>query len=218
MKKVMLITTVVSVVIMGCSKEEPIEMPEPAPCNNHQTAEHMPLSVGNYWVYDVYRTDTLGSTSIMSSSDSAYVDRDTTINGNTYYIIEGDVYATLTTGEIIRNENNSILYFDTSSNTEKILFSTSNIETVYNTQNIGNNMFQLSNWTNPGQHNITVDAGSFDCHQRETEVLPLITNYPWGTRTQLRYYNDDVGVISNQFHFASSSEVFDTELVSYNVN
>ena len=50
----------------------------------------MPLSIGNYWVYDVYKTDTLRNVTITSSSDSAYVDRDTTINGSLFYILKGD--------------------------------------------------------------------------------------------------------------------------------
>ena len=178
----------------------------------------MPLSVGNYWVYDTYRTDTLGIETIFSTSDSAYVDRDTTINGKTFYILEGDSYARLATGKIIKNENNSVIYFDVSDNTEKINFTTNNLGTIYNTENIGNNMFQLSTWTNAGLQNISVPAGSFNCHQRETEILPLIASHPLGTRTQFRYYNDDVGVVSSQFNFASSVDIFDTKLVRYNVN
>ena len=217
MKKVMLIAAVSTTTIFGCSKEEIIEIQQPAPCNNNEAASHIPLSVGNYWVYDIYKTDFLGFETLFSSSDSTYIDRDTIINGNTFYIIEG-FGSTIATGKIIRNENESVIYFDTSNNTEKIQFSTNNLGTIYNTENVGNNMFQLSTWTNSTNQNITVPAGTYNCYQRETEFLPLIASYSWGTRTQFRYYNDDVGIISSQFFYASSSDVFDMKLVRYNVN
>jgi len=219
MKNVMLIAVISTAVLIGCSKEKLTENKESSSsCVDYQSVDFIPLTIGNYWVYDTYRIDTLGNETISNSGDSAYVDRDTIINGKTFYIIEGDLYAKQAIGNNIRNENNSILYYNTSDNFEKIVFTTNSIGTVYNQANIGNNLLQLTTWTNAGTQNITVDAGNYLCYQRETEVTPLVSGYPIGTRSQYRYYNSSVGVVINQFFFASSPELYETRLVSYNIN
>lgn len=217
MKKVMLITVVASVLIFGCSKEEIIEVQEPVNCENHQAESHMPLSVGNYWVYNTYRTDTLGNETITSSTDSVYVDRDTVVNGSTFFILKGDFYATLATGKIIRNENNSLISFEPSSQSEKIIFTNNNPNIIYDSQTVGS-LFQVSVWTNSQKKNISVPVGSFNCWERESEAVPLNQGDPWGTRSSFRYYNNSIGVISNHFHFAASPDTHESRLISYNVN
>jgi hypothetical protein len=220
MKKVMLIAAISTATILGCSKEEIIELEEITVPQNSTAIiiDHIPLALGNYWVYDLYQTDTLGNVTRTPSADSAYVDRDTTINGQLFYIIEGNIYAQLATGGTLRNENNSVLYFDSTDNSEKVSFTTNNPGTRYNQVNIANNMFQLSVWTNQGLQSVDVPLGSFSCHQKETEIVPLTGSNAWGTRSQFQYYNPLVGVISSQFYFASSPDVYELKLIRFHLN
>ena len=215
MKKLMLTAVICSVVFFGCSKEEEVKE-DISPVETPQIIKHMPLAIGNYWVYDTYQIDTLGNESIFSSSDSAYVDRDTLINDKVYYIIEGDFNAKMATGNIIRNESNSILYSDGS-----IRFTTNNLASIFrrDTTNVGGgNSIHMKIWVNVPTPTILVPAGSFACYDRETEMTPTQIDYPWGTRSQHSYYNKTAGVVLSEFHFYSSPSIFETRLVRFNIN
>src|SRR5688572_7718749 len=43
------------------------------------------LKVGNYWVYEVYEVDTANVATSLGILDSSYVEKDTVINGHTYF-------------------------------------------------------------------------------------------------------------------------------------
>jgi len=217
MKKVMLTTLVLSLVMLGCSKEEEIELAAPILNNDTPSINHMPLAIGNYWVYETYIIDTLGNETLNSPNDSAYVDRDTLINGNTYYIIEGDFFATFAIGSILRNENNSVLYYNTYDNTDNIIFTTNNIGDIYLSR-LDTNIFSASTWVNPSKINKNVAAGSFLSYDRETEITPLIPNHPIGIRSSHTYYNKDVGVVANQLFYMSSHDIIESRLVRFHLN
>lgn len=53
--------------------------------NNITYPDYANLKVGNYWVYQHFFIDTTGSDSALNVYDSCYVEKDTIINGNTYY-------------------------------------------------------------------------------------------------------------------------------------
>ena len=54
--------------------------------NNEITyAKYLPLKVGNYWVYERYNIDTTGVATATGVFDSCYIEKDTLINGQTYY-------------------------------------------------------------------------------------------------------------------------------------
>jgi hypothetical protein len=51
--------------------------------------QYSQLTLGNYWVYERYRYDSLGNETILGSQDSLTVVGDTIHNGNTYFILQG---------------------------------------------------------------------------------------------------------------------------------
>jgi len=216
MKKLILITIISSLLIFGCSKEKSIEENVAPPVVSSQSINYIPLAIGNYWVYDTYSIDSLGNETLSSPSDSAYVDRDTIVNGKTFYIIEGDFNATTTVGAIIRNENNSIINLDGS-----ISFTTNNLGVVYrnDTTFLGGGEFIASEtWVNLQQINISVPAGAFLSYDKEKETTASDVNYPWGIRNTHKSYNKDVGVIKGQYYFYTQPNYFESRLISYNVN
>lgn len=68
------------VLLSSCKKDNDKPTPEPTP-----TPEYAALKVGNYWVYETYFTDAQGSTTITEYYDSTFIEKDTLINGKTYY-------------------------------------------------------------------------------------------------------------------------------------
>lgn len=63
-----------------------VALPSPLASNPQS---YCPLTIGSYWVYDWYQTDSTGALFSLSTSDSCFVSNDTVIGGDTFYIIEG---------------------------------------------------------------------------------------------------------------------------------
>lgn len=54
------------------------------------------LAVGNYWIYDKYVIDTMGNETALHSIDSIYIEKDTVINGETYFKMIEPAYSITT--------------------------------------------------------------------------------------------------------------------------
>ncbi len=221
MKKVMLITVVSAVVIFGCTKEKEIDVQTPALVVNNsiQTEEHIPLAIGNYWVYETVSIDTLGNETQLTSLDSAYIDRDTLINGNTYYIISGGAAINHIMGSTIRNTNNTIVNFNYQG-IDKIIFSSNNLEEIYRTDTINSSPFQFYSTTKTSLSKVSknVVSGIFDCYEGVsslTQILP--TNITW-SKTEKRYYEKNVGLVTGQYTYYASSNILELRLLRYHLN
>ena len=53
---------------------------------------YFPLEIGNYWIYQHVEIDSSNKETVREIIDSMVVDRDTFINGNQYFVIEGTNY------------------------------------------------------------------------------------------------------------------------------
>ena len=72
--------------IYSCKKKD--ETPEPAssPIIPVTYDNYSNLKTGNYWIYERFNLDSLGGTyTSLNVFDSSYVEKDTLINGSTYY-------------------------------------------------------------------------------------------------------------------------------------
>jgi len=58
-----------------------------------KTAEsYLPLAVGNYWIYENCRIDSLGNETKLSQIDTVIITKDTLINNKKYFVFEGTHY------------------------------------------------------------------------------------------------------------------------------
>ena len=48
---------------------------------------YLPLEIGNYWIYNVYKTDSLGNEIASDIYDSVVVVQTEWINGNEYFLL-----------------------------------------------------------------------------------------------------------------------------------
>lgn len=66
------------------------------PLNDDNTSNpgnsYMPLEIGNYWIYQHVDITSQGQETVRDITDSIVVDRDTVIDGNQYFVIEGTNY------------------------------------------------------------------------------------------------------------------------------
>jgi hypothetical protein len=68
--------------LLGCSKSDSTTPPSE---NTYTASSYYPLSVGNYWVYDLYEVDTNGVEAFIDT-DSMYIEKDTILRGNRYFV------------------------------------------------------------------------------------------------------------------------------------
>lgn len=76
-KHYLVIVLLCSIALTSCKKEEPKVEPDSTP-------QFAALTVGNYWVYETYYTNKDGKTVLTNNYDSAYIEKDTVINGLKY--------------------------------------------------------------------------------------------------------------------------------------
>jgi len=74
----LLLAFVSSTLFIGCFKENQESVVYP---------DFAMLKVGNYWIYQYFDIDSLGNATATNTYDSCYVEKDTTINGKTYFKI-----------------------------------------------------------------------------------------------------------------------------------
>lgn len=71
-----------AIALFGCSKSDSTI---PSSENAYPASAYYPLSVGNYWIYDLYEVDTNGVETFIDT-DSMYIERDTILRGNRYFV------------------------------------------------------------------------------------------------------------------------------------
>ncbi|KAB2915615.1 MAG: hypothetical protein F9K23_10165 [Bacteroidetes bacterium] len=79
--KLLLSTAIAGLIVLSsCKKDknDPVPQPNPVP-------DYAVLKVGSYWVYDTYYSDSNGVETLTGQRDSVFVEKDTVINGKTYY-------------------------------------------------------------------------------------------------------------------------------------
>ena len=83
MKHILIICSLI--LFYSCDRDKKTitpEEPEPAPS---VTPSLFPMSVGNYWVYQLSNDDSLGNLNLQNGFDSVYVEADTMIASEHYY-------------------------------------------------------------------------------------------------------------------------------------
>ena len=73
-----------SLLFVSCKKEE--KGTDQTPIT--KASDYFPMSVGNYWVYEMFEIDTNGNEVNMGWLDSIYVSEKEVIRGETYYLFE----------------------------------------------------------------------------------------------------------------------------------
>jgi hypothetical protein len=194
--------------------------------NPTNKSAYLPMTEGNYWVYQYYGFDSNGIEYPTNYYDSVVISNDTILNGKTYF--RHDIYEYYRTGRK-PDLTRSVYYLDSSkclvNNYGRIVFSENNfIDTIYR-------YTHLTNWTSGDTFGwstfkmervdttITLPAGSFSnlLNYRQT-FIPNIKFYPAGIRYTNQYYSKNVGVILSTFFNYASPYTNEKRLISYNIN
>lgn len=202
--------------MISCQKDENNDSPE-------SKANHWPLAIGNYWVYQHVYVDYSGKEVIHSKLDSIYINRDTIIRGNTYFIIEG-VYEPFFDGKtgivhIVRDSSNCIV-----NSTGRVLLAENNYNDVlYNFPGIDpltkDTLYYMSAKMEKVSNPITVPAGTFEViNKRETLSIRIDITGIDNPRYADNYYANNVGQIIKTFYYLNYPEPMQKRLLRYHIS
>lgn len=207
MKRIAFFLIVFLFIFQACKKDD---------SNNNQppqesVLDYMPLSVGNYWIYEGYYCDSGEVNCERSYIDTSLVSKDTLINGKNYFKIEGQegywkfpkYYRD--SGDYIVNEEGKVVFthLDTE-NTFDHTYIVSNEDTIYHWY------YQLQE----DLESVTVKAGTYDCLNYQGSFFRKKDDF--GIEYNMRNnFAKNVGIVEQNTFFASSVHVIKRELIGY---
>jgi hypothetical protein len=71
--------------VLSCKKDDDNDDVIPSTPPPVSYPDYMQLKVGNYWIYEKFDIDATGNAAATGILDSCYIEKDTLINGNTYF-------------------------------------------------------------------------------------------------------------------------------------
>jgi len=200
--------------LSSCKKDE--EISETPTIN---TVDYSHLTVGNYWVYENYILDSLGVATLMDQVDTVTVDRDTIINGQTYFVLTGTRYPTTESQilEILRDSGTYIV----SSNGE-IIFSSTNFTDTLREDTLMTGLDTIVYTTYQMEHiigDISVPAGLFSdvLDFKGTVNSPIYSYLLVFPKYVHYYYAPGIGKIYSKRPFLISPMQIEQKLVEYYV-
>jgi hypothetical protein len=180
---------------------------------------YYPLTIGNYWIYQSVKIDSIGNETVIPNIDSVIISRDTTIRNKQYFILEGtnspfnpkwgiiaiyrdsSGYLVNNQGEIRFTENNftDTLAYEVELNNQDTLYSLT---------------YKMEASTNP----VTVPAGTFNVLNFKGTVftpreIPGVDN----PRYLNTYYAKKVGKVLQSYFYLSSPRFIEKRLIRYKI-
>ncbi len=95
------------VLLSSCQKKG--QNPVAPNASNDKIADYYPLSVGNYWIYEIYEGDSASDLTDQNRIDSIYVEKDSLINGKIFKVIKTTFLGQIT---LIRDSSDYIVTSD----------------------------------------------------------------------------------------------------------
>lgn len=210
--------------IYSCKKDKKVEPVEELVNTSGTTyPNYSNLKVGNYWIYERFRVDSMGSAISIGIVDSCFIDKDTMIRGNTYYKMTGPDYTNPTTVNPIRSAylRDSLNYLI--NNYGDIVFSTKDVFVLNSGYNItppNDTVYSYITKMTDQNMSITVPSGTYRTINLQTSFT-FYNNYIiyWKTRTKNTRYAENVGMVSQDWgFFISMPDYWQRQLIRYHFN
>jgi hypothetical protein len=223
MKKqiVLSVTTLLLVLLSSCKTEND-------PKSEKVVPNYMPLAVGNYWVYQNYRVDSLGNERLINQIDSVVITKDTIVNNKKYYVFEGSKYQMVfprlvrdSLGYLVSNKGEVLLsstnYSDTISTKKYLGIIENGKEVIFG---------MLKTRMDSTLKTISVPAGKFDaitCHG----TLKIFYYDSNGNNNQIMYVDQNayfaanIGKIIDTYYYYSNVKLKlrdEIRLIRYKIN
>lgn len=217
MKKPIFILSFLSLLAFSACHKDEETLPEdslPVIVENY-----LPLTVGNYWIYEEFQIDTNGTATDLGKIDSCYIEKDTLINNKTYF-----KYCRVAPGygssiKFIRDSSHYIV-----NSNGIILFSSvdfsSILHTYYTIIPVSDTVSVNTSKMTDKDVEITTPYGTFTTYNYKTTcaIAPAFASNGneryWNTR-----YANNVGIVAETIATYLSTPVFtERRLVRYHLN
>jgi hypothetical protein len=178
------------------------------------TSDYYKLKVGNYWIYQGYQADSNEVPAPQNLFDSAYIEKDTIIRGNTYYKLwEGQPnipgmhfpsYLRDSSGYLVTNlgyKECSVTNFK-----DTIFLDTFNIQ-----------LFRGYGRMTGKDSVVTVPAGNFQSITSRIRVVPTQPNDHHPVRYIYNIFGKNIGKIKTHNFYYNGGEQLESRLVRYKV-
>lgn len=180
------------------------------------------LKVGNYWIYELYTVDSLGNATSLNQFDSAYVEKDTLINGKTYYkYIRGQHPLARLADTFVRDS----LHYIVNRSGERLFSSQNFSDNLYNQPfiiefPIPDTVCQIIAKMDDKDMMVSTPAGTFVTYNYK-KIFYMFPN--WDQQGRVRVldtrYAENVGIVIETYPFYTSMPGYvQKRLVRYRVN
>lgn len=218
---VLLPLAIFSLMLASCEKE-PVEHTQP-----ESVLKYYPLSIGNYWVYQNYKIDSLGNEEVFPWTDSIVIEQDSMINGNTYYVLINYPNGRTASNQIQGILRDSATYI-VDQNGNRII-STSDFGSVLRTRIIafeGDTLVKSEYLMDSLKTSQTVPAGNFDALDRiANHYLYYYQNNELTDQKEVAlkdYYGYGIGPVSLSYTYVDNyfrtKETYERRLTKYHIN
>ena len=174
---------------------------------------YYPMKVGNYWVYTWAQGDTnnvpLGGQNV---TDSVYVQKDTIINGNTYFVLVDAISSMF--GGIFRDSSGYMVDVY-----GRIQFSTSNFTDVLKTDSIFTpSLVEVNQWKMLNDVAISTPAGNFNAIQFKG-FITYCSFFPLNPKFyRASSYAKQIGLIQTHSYYQNNPDaIVNVQLIRYHV-
>jgi len=187
--------------------------------NSQETTSSIPdfvkLKVGNYWVYDFFKVDSNGVATDQGKTDSSYIEKDTLINGDKYFIKNSHSYMFGSRRSILKDSSGYLLQ-RIPDGSSIILFARDNYTDIFISDTV-DNLFLRKDMMTGKDSTVSVPAGTFITRSMCYVATPLDPAYPWGMRRVYYIYGKDTDQIKYTMCFWSDPGYYEARLVRYHV-
>lgn len=190
--------------------------------NETTQSEYLPMSVGNYWVYEILQVDVDGTETLLSKLDSMTISKDTIIDGETYYRLDHYECQSYDTSYI-----DSFFYKDSVkhliSSEGRMLFAENNFTDTlfkYAHKRDLDTLYTVSGLMEKVDDGFIVPSGSFNEILNVKSTVNCNPDYTSidNPRYTDKYYAKGIGVIFETETYFYSGYNFEKSLIRYNIN
>jgi len=203
----LLIIIILITTLGSCSKQEDVTINK----LEEEDGNFLPLSVGNYWIYEVSQVDTNGN-STFQKIDSTYIDSDTIINNNIYFVIKSS--ASINYIQFLRDSSGYIV----DDNGQKYLYQRLIDDTLYTNllkSFLGDTLsFTYRKMSKPPTK---IYCGLGYLTALDAEVTRYLA-YTKTTAYAHYYYSSNIGLIRRQDYFSFTGKRTEYSLIRYMIN
>lgn len=209
MKNLSILFFALVLVTFSCKKEQP-NIPDTVTTYPNYTQ----LKVGNYWVYERFEVDTIGNETPLGIIDTCRIEKDTIINGKTYYKYVRAPYFSLPTTTFVRDSLHYLV-----DNTGRIIFSSQVFDEIFRVYLDTLGGYELHEWMTDKNKNVLTPNDNFT-----TNTFQMIYYYAqalqeFGNPRQLNFrYAENIGIVSETIPWIfTNPNYLERRLVDYHI-